>query len=54
MAESKVVKNLHMRITIEVIGTEGLDMMLKYSFTDIETVKMVEAAIAQALLGLNK
>ena len=53
MADSEK-KNIHMRITMEVIGKEGLDMTLKYSFTDIETVKMVEGAITQALLGLNK
>jgi hypothetical protein len=46
-------KNIHVRISMEVLGEEGMDITLKYNFTSLELVKKIQAALAAALLGLN-
>ena len=45
---------LQMVITIKVDGKEGLDAVLTYKDTSLETVKLVENALLQALINLNK
>lgn len=47
-------KKIQMKITMDVQGTEGFDIVITYKDTTIETVRAVQAAVAQALLGLNK
>ena len=45
---------LQMVITMKVDGKEGLDVVLTYKDTTIETVKLVENALLQTFINLNK
>ena len=46
-------EKLDMTITLVVKGKEGLKMTLEYLGTDMKTVHLVEAALLQAVAGLN-
>lgn len=47
-------KNIHVVLTMRVLGEEGWTNTMEYNFTSIEMVKKLQAAIAEALLKLNK
>lgn len=47
-------KKLYMKLSMVVVGKEGLDVNVEYKDTTIETVRLVENALMQALANVNK
>jgi len=47
------MEKLNMVLTLEVEGKEELKVTVEYKDTTIETVRLVENAIMQALSGIN-
>ena len=45
---------LGLKITVEVEGEEGLDAVLHYKNTSIETIRRVENKILKGLIELNE
>ena len=45
---------LQMKLTLEVEGKEGLVVTVEYKDTTLETVKLVENAVMQALAAVNQ
>jgi hypothetical protein len=43
---------LQMTITLKVEGKEGLELILKYTDTDMKTVLLVEKTLVGAMVGL--
>lgn len=51
---TKDSEKVDMVLTLDVKGREGLKATIEYLGTDLKTVKMVEAAVMEALAGLNE
>jgi hypothetical protein len=53
-SEKVNMKKLNMKLTLEVVGKEGLTVTVDYKDTSLDTVKLVENALAQAIMSVNK